>query len=275
MKRAHRRIAGAAVGALTLLVSLLIALPARGETLPPVGGVVTDLGTGDPIAGACVDLFNVVSHVQEACTGGDGRYAFDVLSTFTSVRLRVTAPGYGEMWAPDAPDFANATVSSLAAGPIAQNFALRTTPCTGDSCPPSCSSWSLGQPVCSATADDGLPACWYAGPTRMSSSPGRADPLRPCRRRRPSRSYPARPTRAETTLELQWAGQRLNDATAAIHSQGCRRSHRYGWSTPPTTAPGVDGASALPVHVCRVQPGLTRGRSRATNDLVTAVSSTT
>jgi hypothetical protein len=125
MKRAHRRIAAAAIAALALVVTVLVALPARGEEAPQVGGVVTDRATGNPVAGACVELYENVRPTQSMCVGADGRYAFNgLLSTASNLRLKANAPGFAETWAPAAPDFGNAAVLSIVSGPVAQEITL-------------------------------------------------------------------------------------------------------------------------------------------------------
>ena len=113
MKRAHRRLAAAGAALVAVAAAVAVALPALGQEQPTIGGIITDRASGEPLAGACVDLHNLTGlRMYTDCTGEDGRYGIDPErnTTPTQVRLKVSTPGRPDVWAPDGPDFANSRV---------------------------------------------------------------------------------------------------------------------------------------------------------------------
>ena len=124
MKRVHRRIAAAAIAALALVITVVVAFPARAEDLPRLGGVITDRATGEPLSGACAEVYSVRLRVQQSCTGADGRYGFDAVSVSTALRIKVTRPGHAETWWPTAPDFANAGQSAFGPAPVVRDISM-------------------------------------------------------------------------------------------------------------------------------------------------------
>ena len=131
MRRASLLAGGVAAALVGSLVSALaVSASAQADPPPQLSGTITDLATGDPIAGACVDVFSVAGQrYAHTCTGTDGRY--DVIALVTSAgnyKIKVTAPGHVEQWAPDEPTFRNALPIRLQpASPVVQDLALRTT----------------------------------------------------------------------------------------------------------------------------------------------------
>ena len=88
--------AAAVVG---VLLAGVAAAPAYAEEVG-LTGTVTDLATGDPVAGACVTAVNYSSgaEVSQVCTGADGAYALTV-PTDGAYKVRATADTYHELWA--------------------------------------------------------------------------------------------------------------------------------------------------------------------------------
>lgn len=128
MGRTRTRVLGASVAA-AMVGSLLLAPPASAGATASIGGTITDRVTQQPIAGACVVLWETF-RVQEAartCTDASGRYLISGLPDNLGVKVRVTAEGYAEQWSGDKPDYANAQLLGLSpTNPPVQNFALRT-----------------------------------------------------------------------------------------------------------------------------------------------------
>jgi Carboxypeptidase regulatory-like domain len=68
------------------------------------GGVVTDAGTGQPVAGATVQVATNLRNYAQTTTDADGKYAFAELPPVTA-GIRVQAEGYASTWWPDDPAF--------------------------------------------------------------------------------------------------------------------------------------------------------------------------
>lgn len=82
-----------------VLLAGLVTTPAYADD-GGLTGTVTDLATGDPIAGACVSAvaYDSGAEVARACTGADGTYALTVPSE-GAYKVEATADGYHELWA--------------------------------------------------------------------------------------------------------------------------------------------------------------------------------
>ena len=97
--RASRWRRGWLAAAAGVLLAGLVATPAFADD-GGLTGTVTDLATGDPIAGACVSAvaYDSGAEAARACTGADGTYALTVPSE-GPYKVRATADGYHELWA--------------------------------------------------------------------------------------------------------------------------------------------------------------------------------
>lgn len=84
---------------------------------PPTGrisGLITDGPGGPTIPGASVLLFSGPFTVMGRTTAdANGFYAFEQIPYNRGVRIRAGAPGFADVWARDAPDFANARPYTL------------------------------------------------------------------------------------------------------------------------------------------------------------------
>lgn len=74
-----------------------------------IQGVITDVGSGGPIQGACVTVYGIYARgvLAHTCTGPDGRYVIEN-ARGTALRMRATANGQ-ERWWPGALDYANSS----------------------------------------------------------------------------------------------------------------------------------------------------------------------
>lgn len=94
-KRVRRLCAAISAGVLSVGIAVT---PAQADVSSLVG-TVTDLATGDPIAGACVSALNYETgaEVARACTGADGSYALSVPEEGLH-KVRATADTYHELF---------------------------------------------------------------------------------------------------------------------------------------------------------------------------------
>lgn len=87
-----------------------------------VSGVVTANATGQPVAGACVTLFDLdLNEVTSGCAGADGSYQIAGVEP-GYYKAKATADGYAELWSYRGGSVLDADVVSL---PSTLNFALR------------------------------------------------------------------------------------------------------------------------------------------------------
>jgi hypothetical protein len=104
-----------------LVAGLLTAAPAAADP-GVVSGVVTAEATGQPVADACVTLFDTDQQETAAgCTGADGRYEITGVAQ-GYYKARATADGYSELWAYGKGSVLAADYASL---PGQLGFALR------------------------------------------------------------------------------------------------------------------------------------------------------
>ncbi|MFD5090723.1 collagen binding domain-containing protein [Amycolatopsis thailandensis] len=103
------------------IAALLTAGPAAADE-GVVSGVVKAAGTGEPVAGACVTLFDLdLKETGSGCAGPDGRYEIaDVVPG--KYKARATAAGYAELWSYNKGSALAAEVVDL---PHGLDFALR------------------------------------------------------------------------------------------------------------------------------------------------------
>lgn len=108
--------------ALCVLLSGLLTAPPATADPGVVTGVVTAEATGQPVAGACVTLFDLeLNEVAAACAGADGHYEVPAVAE-GNYKARATADGYSEIWAHSRGSAQAAYVVYL---PGMLNFALR------------------------------------------------------------------------------------------------------------------------------------------------------
>ncbi|NUT32939.1 MAG: hypothetical protein HOV79_07680 [Hamadaea sp.] len=81
---------------------MLVATPAaQAEPGPHFQGTIRAAESGAPLAGACVSVQTLEAiEKASACADADGHYQTPVVPTGTNYRLRFTAPGRAEGWAP-------------------------------------------------------------------------------------------------------------------------------------------------------------------------------
>jgi hypothetical protein len=104
-----------------LVAGLFTAAPAAADP-GMVSGVVTAAATGQPVAGACVTLFDTDQHeVASECAGADGRYEITGVSE-GYYKARAVADGYAELWSYNKGSALAANYVSL---PGQLDFALR------------------------------------------------------------------------------------------------------------------------------------------------------
>ena len=159
----------------------------------------------------------------DTCTGADGRYAFDgLISTAADLRLKASAAGFAETWAPAAPDFANAAVSSLASGPVAQDIAVNgeVGALTGQIRDP------LGQPASFVTVTVFTGANWQA--TTTSRTDGFYELANV-----PTGTYSIEFTRAD--MDPVWAQATVLVTAGATATANGQFTRQWGWP-PPTTS---------------------------------------
>jgi hypothetical protein len=95
MFRAFRRI-GSLLGITVLLFGLTQGASASADDEIVISGKVTDMYTGVPLVGACVELWKTAL-VASSCTDAAGRYA--VAAVAGAYEVKATSAGYADMWA--------------------------------------------------------------------------------------------------------------------------------------------------------------------------------
>jgi len=110
------------LGAVCVLVAGLFAAAPAAADPGVVSGVVTAVATGQPVAGACVTLFDTDQlEVASGCADADGRYEITGVAE-GYYKVRAAADGYGELWSYNKGSILAAEYVSL---PGRLDFALR------------------------------------------------------------------------------------------------------------------------------------------------------
>lgn len=105
------------------------AFTTRHSPPPPTGrisGRITDGPGGPGVPGAEVVLFDQpLSVMARTTTDPTGAYAIDNIPMERSFRVRASAPGFAEVWAPEGPDFLNAREFQLLSSEMRVDVPLR------------------------------------------------------------------------------------------------------------------------------------------------------